>query len=84
MGLKWEVTPNLPQEPHSFNCGSSQQLLNAKEEISDEMKATGFFEWSIYTSSWLFNRKVWSRKIRPPYVKEHYQFIEKEYEINTK
>lgn len=25
MGLKWEITPCLPQEPHCFNSGSSQK-----------------------------------------------------------
>ena len=24
MGLKWEVAPSLPQEPHYFSGGSSQ------------------------------------------------------------
>ena len=24
VGLKWETTPCLPQEPHYFNSGSSQ------------------------------------------------------------
>ena len=27
MGLKWERTPCLPQEPHCFNGGSSQNTL---------------------------------------------------------
>lgn len=60
------------------------QRLNAKEEISDEMKATGFFEWSKYGNCWLFDRAAWSRKIWTPYVKEHYQFIEKDYDIEIK
>lgn len=27
MGLKWEVTPSLPQEPHYFSGGSSQKTM---------------------------------------------------------
>lgn len=27
VGLKWEITPCLPQEPHYFNSGSSQEIV---------------------------------------------------------
>ena len=60
------------------------ERLNARKEISEEMKATGFFEWSEYTHSWLFDRRVWSIKIWAPYVKEHYQIIEQDYDIDVK
>lgn len=36
------------------------------------------------TSCYLFQREVWSKKIWNPYVAEHYQFLEKEYEIVIK
>lgn len=60
------------------------QQLNAKKEISDEMKEIGFFEWSNYSECWLFNRAKWSRAIWTPYVKKHYEIVEKDYNIDVK
>ena len=34
MGLKWEVAPSLPQEPHYFSGGSSQMQWFASNYIS--------------------------------------------------
>ena len=48
---------------------------------SKEMIDSGIYEWSEY--GWLFERSVWSRKVWTPYVKEHYEIVEKEYNINV-
>lgn len=67
-----------------YNLLMPYQLLNTKKEISEEMKATGLFEWSKYTNCWFFDRRVWSRKIWAPFVKEHYQIIEQDYDTDVK
>ena len=54
------------------------------EEITDEMKECGMYYWSEYVNEWMLDRKVWSRKIWAPYVKEHYQIIEQDYNIKVK
>lgn len=59
------------------------QLSNAKEELNPKMKATGVFKWSEYVNCWLLDRNLWSRKIWAPYVKEHYQIIEQEYNVEV-
>jgi hypothetical protein len=44
----------------------------------------GIYVWSDYKKCYLFKREVWSRKVWNKYVKEHYQFIEQDYEIDIK
>ena len=55
-----------------------------KGEIPEEWITMGIYEWCEYTDSYLFKREVWSRKIWTPYMKEHYQIVEKEYNIDVK
>lgn len=59
-------------------------LNGTKEDISEEMKATGVFVWNKYINCWRLDRKVWSRKIWAPYVKEHYKIVEQGYNIEIK
>jgi hypothetical protein len=54
------------------------------DEIPQEYKEMGIYEWSKYTNSWLFKREVWSRKVWNEYVKKHYQFVEKDFNIDIK
>lgn len=42
MGLKWEVTPSLPQEPHYFSGGSSQKAL-VDAEVKDDGRSKNKF-----------------------------------------
>lgn len=55
-----------------------------KENPPQELIDMKMYEWSEYTDCWLFERKVWSTKVWNEYVKKHYQFLEKEYEIIVK
>ena len=55
---------------------------NAKTEISKDLQNTGFYKRSIDDTCWLFIRSKWLKEIWYPFVKEKYQIIEKEYEIN--
>lgn len=52
-----------------------------KDDIPVEYKDMGIYEWSEYTNCWIFRREVWSRKVWNEYVKKHYRFVEKEYNI---
>lgn len=52
---------------------------DAKEEIPQEMIDSGMF--SRYRDSWLLDREKWTRKIWTPYLKEHYEIVEKEFDI---
>ena len=56
-------------------------LGNGLQEVPQESIDMGFYEWADCVNCYLFNREVWSRKIWTPYVKEHYQIIEKEFDI---
>ena len=56
----------------------------SNEEMTDELKELGMYYRSKYDNSWILDRSVWSRKIWAPYRKEHYKFVEEEYEINIK
>lgn len=51
------------------------------DEIPQEYKDMGLYEWSEYTNCWIIRRDMWSRKVWNEYVKKHYQFVEKEYNI---
>ena len=42
----------------------------------------GIYEWSEYANCYLFKREVWSRKVWNEYLKEHYEFVEREYTID--
>ena len=53
-------------------------------DIPTEWIKSGIFEWSEHIESYLFKQEVWSRKVWNEYVKEHYEFIEKEYNIDVK
>lgn len=51
-------------------------------EITDEDKAEGIFKQNpIDVGSWCFCREAWSRKIWGKYVEEHYEIVEKEFDI---
>ena len=53
-----------------------------EEELSEEEKNSGIWKKATFTDNlWLFQREVWGRKIWNQYVKEHYKFIEKEFDI---
>ena len=53
-----------------------------EEELTEEEKNSGIWKKATFTDNlWLFQREVWSRKIWNQYVKEHYKFIEKEFDI---
>ena len=53
-----------------------------EEELTEEEKNSGIWKKAAFTDNlWLFQREVWSRKIWNQYVKEHYKFIEKEFDI---
>ena len=54
---------------------------NGETEVPQESIDMGFYKWGKYVNCYLFDREVWSRKIWTPYVKEHYQIIEKEFDI---
>ena len=41
MGLKWEVTPSLPQEPHYFSGGSSQPMTKDLEKLNIDYWSIG-------------------------------------------
>lgn len=58
---------------HAKTATPPQELIDMK-----------MYEWSEYVNCWLFDRSVWSRKIWTPYMKEHYQIIEQDYNINVK
>ena len=61
MGLKWEVTPSLPQEPHYFSGGSSQngnpwildfsQDKKAALEDREKMNQNGFQDVTLFTAT---------------------------------
>lgn len=42
---------------------------------------TGIYRWSEVCNSWFFEREKWSIKVWNTYVNEHYQFVEKEFDI---
>ena len=49
MGIKWEVTPSLLQEPHSFNCWSSQDSVeDAEKALSLYAEYGGYIEQTTY------------------------------------
>lgn len=52
-----------------------------KEDIPEELKDLGIYEWGEYVNCWLLDRRKWSLKVWNPYVKEHYEFKEMECKI---
>lgn len=60
------------------------ELIYGKNGLTTEQEALGIYKWSEVCNQWMLQRELWSRKIWNEYVKEHYQFLEKEYEIVIK
>ena len=54
---------------------------NAKENLSQELIDSGLFSRSYNGKTWLFEREKWSRKIWHPYMKKHYDIVEKEFDV---
>ena len=53
-----------------------------EEELTEEEKTSGLWKKANFTDNlWLFQREAWSRKIWNQFVKKHYKFIEKEFDI---
>ena len=50
-------------------------------ELTEEEQKSGIWRQSMFGEGWLFSRDGWCRKVWSPYVKEHYKFIEKEFDI---
>jgi hypothetical protein len=46
VGIKWEVTPCLPQEPHCFNRGSSQLIDCDKKTLTCYSIGLDDYEWT--------------------------------------
>lgn len=59
-------------------------VYHGRDGLSDELKATGFYEYSESGQCWLFKRINWEKKIWRPYVKDNYKIVEKEFEIAFK
>lgn len=58
------------------------QSNRKEEELTEEEKTSGIWKKATFNDNlWLFQREVWSRKIWNQFVKEHYKFIEKEFDI---
>ena len=56
-----------------------EKNIEGYNNITEEQKQLGL--WMFYERIWLFQRDKWTRKIWTPYVKEHYKFVEKEFDI---
>ena len=67
-----------------YNVMKPYKTFYKEDEIPQEYKDMGIYEWSKYTNSWLFKREVRSRKVWNEYVKKHYQFVEKDFNIDIK
>lgn len=66
-------------------CEDWYNLIREYEyKVTEETIKLGIHEYWQGGNKYLFKREVWSRKIWNEYVKEHYQFLEKEYEIVIK
>lgn len=61
-----------------------EYVYHGRDGISEEFKATGFYEYSESGQCWLFKRINWEKKIWRPYVKDNYKIVEKEFEITFK
>ena len=75
MGLKWEVTPSLPQEPHSFKCGSSQDVFPETYNKATNYDFAKKHSLSIYPENdELFKTISEFQEIKECFLKEYYRF----------
>lgn len=51
------------------------------DSLTEEQKELGLWKYYEPINTWIFQRELWTKKIWNKYVEEHYQFIEKEFEI---
>ena len=64
-----------------YKCKDPYNHFYLNEDMPEEYKTNGLYEQTHDKRGWLFKRENWSRKIWTPYVKEHYNIVEKEFEI---
>lgn len=59
---------------------------NGAEDIPEELKENGIFTYQhsisgLYSEGWYVSYLAWEKNVWKPYVKEHYEIREREYEI---
>lgn len=62
-------------------CREAYHHFYLNENIPEEYKTNGMYKQTYDKNAWLIRNEVWSKKIWLPYMKKHYDILEKEFEI---
>lgn len=62
-------------------CRENYSHFYNQEDIPEEYKINGLYKETFDKRGWIINNENWSRTIWMPYVNEHYNIIEKEFDI---
>lgn len=62
-------------------CRNNYRHFYSNEDMPEEYKTNGLYKEMFDKSGWLLNNGKWSKVIWTPYLKEHYNIVEKEFDI---